>query len=171
MSNSLQSRGLQHPKLPCPWLPPRLCSNLRPLSRWCHSIDPSSIPGSGRSSREELGYPPQYSWASLVAQLVKNLPAMQETWVWSLGWEIPWRRERLPTPAFWPGEFHGLYSPWDHKESQNKVWMHKKKIYISLIVWLPYYCFSVTKLCPILRSPTDCNIPSFLVLDCLPEFV
>ena len=36
---------------------------------------------------EEIGYPPQYSWASLVAQLVKNLPAVQETWVQSLGWE------------------------------------------------------------------------------------
>ena len=35
---------------------------------------------------------------------------MWETWVQSLGWGIPWRRERLPTPVFWPGEFHGLYS-------------------------------------------------------------
>ena len=45
------------------------------------------IPGSGRSSGEGIGYPFQYSWASLVAQLVKNMPAMQETWVRSLGWE------------------------------------------------------------------------------------
>ena len=57
----------------------------------------------------------QYSWASLVAQLVKNTPAMQETWVG----KIPWRRERLPTPVFWPGEFHGLYSLWGHKESDT----------------------------------------------------
>ena len=62
------------------------------------------------------GYPLQYSWASLVAQLVKNLPAMWETWVRSLGWEDPWRREWLPTPVFWPGEFHGLYTPWGHEE-------------------------------------------------------
>ena len=55
--------------------------------------------------------------ASLVAQRVKNLPAMQKTWVQSLGWEDPWRRERLPTLVFWPGEFHGLYSSWGHKES------------------------------------------------------
>ena len=47
-----------------------------------------------------------------VAQLVKNPPAMPETWVG----KIPWRRERLPTPVFWPGEFHGLYSPWGCKE-------------------------------------------------------
>ena len=55
--------------------------------------------------------------ASLVAQLVKNLPAMQETWVQSLGWEDPPRRERLPTPVFWPREFYELYSLWSHKES------------------------------------------------------
>ena len=51
--------------------------------------DPSSIPGSERSAGEEIGYPFQYSWASLVAQLLKSLPAMRETWVHSLGWEDP----------------------------------------------------------------------------------
>ena len=51
--------------------------------------DPGSIPGLGRSVGKGLGYPLQYSWASLVAQLVKNLPAMWETWVRSLGWEDP----------------------------------------------------------------------------------
>ena len=45
------------------------------------------IPGSGRSAGEGIGYPLQYSWASLVAQLVKNLAAMWEIWVLSLGWE------------------------------------------------------------------------------------
>ena len=50
-------------------------------------------------------------WASLVAQLVKNLPAMPETWVQSWVGKIPWRRKRLLTPVFWPGELHGLYSP------------------------------------------------------------
>ena len=45
------------------------------------------IPGSGRSGGEGIGYPRQYSWASLVVQLVKNLPAMRETWVRSLGGE------------------------------------------------------------------------------------
>ena len=49
--------------------------------------DPGSIPGSGRSPREGLGYPLQYSWASLLAQMVKNPPAMWETWVRSLGSE------------------------------------------------------------------------------------
>ena len=45
------------------------------------------IPGSGKSAGEGINYPLQYSWASLVAQLVKNLPAMQETWVQSLVWK------------------------------------------------------------------------------------
>ena len=50
---------------------------------------PSLIPGSRRSTGEGIGYPLQYSWASLVAQLVKNPPAMRETWDQSLGWEDP----------------------------------------------------------------------------------
>ena len=51
--------------------------------------DPGSIPGSGKSAGEGIWYPLQYSWAFLVAQLVKNPLAMQETWVQSLGWEDP----------------------------------------------------------------------------------
>ena len=65
----------------------------------CNAGDPGSIPGLGRSPGK--GYPLQYSWASLVAQMVKNLPAMRETWVRSLGLgRFPWRRERLLTPVF-----------------------------------------------------------------------
>ena len=47
----------------------------------CNAGDPGWIPGLEKSTGEGIGYPLQYSWASLVAQLVKNLPAMQETWV------------------------------------------------------------------------------------------
>ena len=47
----------------------------------CNAGDPSWIPGSGRPGGEGIGYPLQYSWASLVAQLVKNLPVVQEVWV------------------------------------------------------------------------------------------
>ena len=61
---------------------------------------------------EGLGYPLQYSWTFLVAQLVKDAPAMRETWFG----KIPWRTERLPSQVFWPGKFHGLYSPWGPKE-------------------------------------------------------
>ena len=76
----------------------------------CNAGDPSSIPGSGRSAGEGIGYPLQYSWASLVAQLIKNPLAMWETRFDSWVGKIPWRRESLPTPVFWSGEFHGLYS-------------------------------------------------------------
>ena len=55
-----------------------------------------------------------------VAQLVKNRPAVQ-TWVWSWVGKIPWRR--LPLPVFWPGEFHGLYSPWSCKELNTTEWL------------------------------------------------
>ena len=55
----------------------------------CNAGDPNSIPGLGRSAGEGIGYLLQYSWAPLVAQLVKNPPAMRETWVPSLGWEDP----------------------------------------------------------------------------------
>ena len=55
----------------------------------CNAGDPGSIPGSGRSAGEGISYPLQYSWASLMAQLVKNPPAMRKTWVRSLGWEDP----------------------------------------------------------------------------------
>ena len=51
--------------------------------------DPGSILGSGRSTGEGIGYPLRYSRASLVAQLIKNLPAMWEAWIQSLGWEDP----------------------------------------------------------------------------------
>ena len=53
----------------------------------CNAGDPDSIPGSGRSDGEGIGYPLQHFWVSLVTQLVKNLPAMRETWVRSLSWE------------------------------------------------------------------------------------
>ena len=81
----------------------------------CNAGDLSLIPGSGRSPGEGIGYPLLCSWISLVAQLIKNPPAMWETWVRSLGWEDPRRKERQPTPVFWPGEFHGLYRTWGHK--------------------------------------------------------
>ena len=86
------------------------------------SETPVRFLGSGRSPGEGIVYPLQYSWASLVAQLAKNLPAMRKLGFNPRVMKIPWRRERLPTPGFWPGEFHGQwslagYSPWGRKES------------------------------------------------------
>ena len=55
----------------------------------CHAGDPGLIPGSGRSAEEGIGYPLWYFGASLAAQTGENLPAIQETWVWSLDWDDP----------------------------------------------------------------------------------
>ena len=60
----------------------------------CNAGDPSSIPRSGRSAGKRIGYPLQYSRASLVVQLVKNLPVMWETWVQSLGWDDPLEKRK-----------------------------------------------------------------------------
>ena len=67
---------------------------------------------------------------SLVAQLVKNPPAIQETWAWSLAWEDPWRRERLPTPVFWPREFHGLCVV--HGVAKSWTWLSDFHFHFSL---------------------------------------
>ena len=73
--------------------------------------DPDSIPGSGRSAGEGIGYLLQYSWAYLVAQLVRNLLAMQETWVWPLGWE-----DRLEKgTAGYPLQYSGLEKSMTYK--------------------------------------------------------
>ena len=77
----------------------------------CNAGDSGSIPGSGRSPREGLGYPLQYFWASLVVQ-ESRAPGF-DPWVGN----IPWRRDQLPIPVFWPGDFHELYSSWGLKES------------------------------------------------------
>ena len=65
----------------------------------------------GRPAGEGIGYPVQYSWASLMAQWVKPLPAMWETWVRSLGWEEPLAKRTTIHSSILPEEFHGLYSP------------------------------------------------------------
>ena len=84
--------------------------------------DPGSIPESGRSPGEGIGYPLQYSWASLVAQLVKNLPAMWETWAQSLGWEDALEGNRYPLQysglknpmerGAWQATVHGVPNSW-----------------------------------------------------------
>ena len=83
----------------------------------CNAGDSGLIHGSGRSAGGGISYPLQYSWASFVAQLVKNLPAMWETWVGYLGWEDALEKGKATTPLLWTGEFQGLHSPWGCKES------------------------------------------------------
>ena len=89
----------------------------------CSVGDPGSIPGLGTYPGEAIGYPVQYSWASLVAQMVNNLPAVWETLVRFPSEEDSPGEAWQPTPVFFPGESPWteepgrLYSPWDCKES------------------------------------------------------
>ena len=81
----------------------------------CNEEDPSSIPGLGRSTGEGICYPLQYSWASLVAQLVKNPCAMQETLVWFLGWEDPLEKGKVTHSSVLAWRVHGA------AESQTRL--------------------------------------------------
>ena len=90
----------------------------------CNAGDPSLIPGLGRSPEDVIGYPLQYSWASLVAQMVKNSPAMWETCIQPLGWEDP-LEEGMATPSTWripmdreawPATFHSKELDMTNKE-------------------------------------------------------
>ena len=76
------------------------------------------IPGLGRSAGEEIGYPRQCSWVSLVAQMINNLLAMWETWVLSLGWEDALEKGKATHSSIlaW---IIPWYSPWRHKESDT----------------------------------------------------
>ena len=77
------------------------------------------ISGSGRSAGEGIDYPLQYSWASLVAHLVENLPAMQETWVQSLGWEDSLEKGKAICSSILAWRIPWTNSPWSHKESDT----------------------------------------------------
>ena len=91
----------------------------------CNAGDPGSISGPGSSPGKGTGYPLQYSWASLVVQMVKNPPAMQETWVQSLDWEhSPGGQHDNLLPYSCLENSHGQrslegYSPWGRKESDT----------------------------------------------------
>ena len=78
------------------------------------------IPGSGRSSGERIGYPVQYSWASLVAQLVKNPPAIRKTWVRSLGWEDPLEKGKATHSSIlaWRMSILAWRIPWMYRGSK-----------------------------------------------------
>ena len=80
----------------------------------CSAQDPSLIPGSGRPPGEGIGNPLQYSWASLVAQMVKNLPTMWEAWVQSLGWEDTLEKGKATHSSILTWRI-----PWSHKESDT----------------------------------------------------
>ena len=76
----------------------------------CNVGDPSLIPGSGRSPGEGINNQLEYSWASLLAQTVKNPPEMREIWIQSLGWGDPLEKEMATDSSILPGESHGARS-------------------------------------------------------------
>ena len=78
------------------------------------------------------------SVASFVAQLVKNPPGMRETWVRSVGWEDPLEKGKATHPVLWPGEFHGLYSRWDCKDSVTCTSLKGQEVPLTS---LQPYCF------------------------------
>ena len=102
----------------------------------CNAGDPGSIPGSGRSTGEGIGYPLQYSWASRVIQLVKNLPAMWETWVWYLGWEDPPEKGKATHCSILAWRIP--WTAWSCKESDVTEWLSlhfHTGIYMYLLKW------------------------------------
>ena len=98
----------------------------------CNAGDPCSILGSRKSAGEGIGYPLQYSWGSLVAQLVRSPPAMQETWFDPWVRKTPWRRERLAFPVFWPGRCHGLY----YGLAKSQTWLSNFHFHLFFPLYL-----------------------------------
>ena len=104
----------------------------------CNAGDPSLTLGSGRSAREGIGYSLQYSWASLVAQLVKNLPAIQKTWVRSLSWEDPLEKGKATHSSIlawripWT-KVHGVTKSWTRlSDFHFHRWLSGEKIHLPM---------------------------------------
>ena len=92
----------------------------------CNAEDPSPIPGLRSSPGGGIGYAFQYSWTSLMSQMVKNLPGMWETWVLPLGWEDPLEKQGNPLQYCCLENPHGQrslvgYSPQGHTESDTAI--------------------------------------------------
>ena len=85
----------------------------------CNAGDPGSIPGPGRSAGEGPGYPLHYCWASLGVQLVKNLPAMREAWVLTLGWEDSLEKGMATHSSVLVRMPGGLQSMWSQRIRHN----------------------------------------------------
>ena len=133
----------------------------------CNAGGPSSIPELGNSPGEGIGCPLQYSWASLVAQMVKNPPAMRETWVLSLIWEVPLQGEHGK-----PFQYSCLEDPQGERSlAGQSPWGHKQAQHLWDIIRAKYFnCCLVTKSCLTLCDPMDCSTPGFPVLHYLLEF-
>ena len=121
---------------------------------------------------------------SLVAQMVKSLSSMQETWIIPGVRRNPWRREWLPTPIFLPGEFHGQrslggFSSWGCKESDMTEWLTLSHFFAFISqqiingrsgIWTSVQFSSVAQLCPTLGDPMNQSTPGLPVHHQLLEF-
>ena len=120
----------------------------------CSAEDPNSIPGSGRSPGEEIGYPLQYSWASLAAQMVKNQPTMWEIWVRFLeGHGNPLQDSCLENP--YGQRSQAGYSPWGHRVRHNWVTKPKASFFFSpkMFLYWPHWVLVAVEDCGIFNLP------------------
>ena len=120
----------------------------------CNAGDPGWFPGLGRSFGEGIGYPLQYSWVSLVAQLVKHPPAMRKTWLWSLGWEDPLEKGKATHSSIlaWriPCIVHGVAKSWTilsnfnftNLPQQQPWWVGFFQKNIQPVAWASEFCAS-----------------------------
>ena len=128
---SICFRICKHP-LPGGWLSLRFPSSSAGEESVCNAEDPPSIPGLERSAGKRTGYPLQYSWASLMAQLVKNLPVMWETWVWSLGWEDPLEKRKAAHSSILAWRIPWtIYSSWGRKQLDTTEWLSE----VLMVCW------------------------------------
>ena len=123
------------------------CSQVWMEWHWCSSIHKSEIPPRWQCwmSWLPLTATSEAEWPSLMAQMVKNLLAMQNTWVLSLGWEDPLEKGIATYSSIQPGEFHEQrslvdYNPWGHKEVGHN-WATKHFTFRSWVTQIPYLWF------------------------------
>ena len=129
----------------------------------CNVGDPDSIPGSGRSPVEGIGYPLQYSWASLVAQLVKNPPAH----VWDLGSSPGLGRSPGEEKAYHSSILAWRISPWGHKESDMTGQLSLSSV-LHMVMYM-FQCCSLNSFHPFLAllCPTSLfSVSASLFLPC-----
>ena len=138
------------------------------------------IPAWGRSPGEGIDYPLQYSYGFPCGSAGKES-------TWQCGrpgfdpcvGKIPWRGEMLPTPVFWPGEFHRLYSSWGRKESDMTEWFSLSlyfnrnclvNIFTEKFITDAIPFSSVAQSCSTLRNLMDLSTPGLPLHHQLPEF-
>ena len=128
----------------------------------CNAGDSGLIPGLGSSPGEGIGYPLQYSWASLKAQMVKNPHAMWETWVRSLIGKIPWRRAWQPTLVFLPGE-----TPWTEEPGGLRSMGSQRVGHDSATNHTQHVHAKSFQSCPTVFDPMNCSPPGSSVHEIL----